>query len=203
MEKIVQLACKQDKNSEGRTPAMLFTEEHKGLVKEGEKWLKDAASSCTVAAALIATVIFAAAITVPGGNNNDDGYPIFSKQKAFIIFAVADALTLFSSVAAILMFLSILTARYAEADFLYTLPNRLTFGLVTLFLSITSMMVAFSATLYLVFCNRKAWMLIPIGALACLPISLFVTLQFPLLVDMIYSTYNPRIFGKKSKCMLH
>ncbi|KAJ9168040.1 hypothetical protein P3X46_019615 [Hevea brasiliensis] len=188
VEKIVQLACKEDKNSEGRTPAMLFTEEHKRLVKEGEKWMKDTASSCTVAAALIATVIFAAAITVPGGNNNDD---------------VSDALSLFSSVAAILMFLSILTARYAEADFLYSLPKRLIFGLVTLFLSITSMMVAFSATLYLVFCNRKAWMLIPVGALACLPISLFVSLQFPLLVDMIYSTYKPRFFGKKSKCMLH
>ncbi|KAF2304103.1 hypothetical protein GH714_027233 [Hevea brasiliensis] len=95
VEKIVQLACKEDKNSEGRTPAMLFTEEHKRLVKEGEKWMKDTASSCTVAAALIATVIFAAAITVPGGNNNDDGYPIFSKQKSFIIFAVSDALPLF------------------------------------------------------------------------------------------------------------
>ncbi|WCJ42795.1 Ankyrin repeat family protein [Euphorbia peplus] len=122
VEKAAQLSCKEDKNSEGKTPAMLFTEEHKGLVKEGEKWMKDAASSCTVAAA----------ITVPGGNNNGDGYPIFSKQKAFIVFAISDALSLFSSVAAILMFLSILTARYAEADFLYTLPKRLIFGLVTL-----------------------------------------------------------------------
>ncbi|KAL0374585.1 UNVERIFIED_CONTAM: hypothetical protein Sradi_3374200 [Sesamum radiatum] len=190
------------KNSKRRTPAVEFSVEHKDLIKEGEKWMKDTANSCTVAAALIATIAFAASITVPGGNNGDSGFPIFSNNTAFNIFALFDALSLFSSTASMLMFLSILTARYAEGDFLYSLPKRLIIGLVTLFLSITSMMIAFSATLYLVFGQKKAWTLIPVAALACLPVTLFVTLQFPLLVGIVRSTYFPGMFGKRSERLL-
>ncbi|XVF35128.1 hypothetical protein REPUB_Repub18cG0118100 [Reevesia pubescens] len=177
---------------------MVFTEEHKELVKEGERWMKDTANSCSVVAALIATVVFAAAITVPGGNNGDSGFPVFTSKKAFVIFAVSDALSLFSSTAAILMFLSILTARYAEDDFLQALPKRLIMGLLTLFTSITTMMIAFSSTLYLVFGNDKTWILISVAASACLLVTLFVYLQFPLLVDMFCSTFGHGIFGKRS-----
>ncbi|KAF5929921.1 hypothetical protein HYC85_000114 [Camellia sinensis] len=100
------------------TPAEMFTDTHKELVKERERWMKDTATSCTIAAALMATVVFAAAITVPGGNNSENGHQIFFKQKPFIIFCISDALALISSIASVLMFLSILTSRYAEEDFL-------------------------------------------------------------------------------------
>ncbi|XP_059635948.1 uncharacterized protein LOC132278152 [Cornus florida] len=188
-------AYNEIENDAKKTPAMVFSEEHKDLVIEGEKWMKDTANSCTIAAALIATIVFAAAITVPGGNNAD-GLPNFSKEIGFIIFAVSDAISLFTSTASLLMFLSILTSRYAEQDFLYSLPKRLIIGLVTLFLSITSMMITFGATLYLVFGHKKGWILIPVAALACLPVTLFVSLQFPLLVDVISSTYGPGIFDR-------
>ncbi|KAK4391873.1 hypothetical protein Sango_1965100 [Sesamum angolense] len=177
---------------------MVFTEEHKILKEEGEKWMKDTSNSCTIAAALIATVMFAAAITVPGGNDNSNGFPIFSGSSAFIIFAISDAVSLFTSATSLLMFLAIQTSRYAEEDFLYVLPKRLIIGLGTLFLSISSMMVAFSATVYLVFARKEAWVLIPVGALACLPVTSFVLLQFPLFLDLVYSTYGPGIFGKQS-----
>ncbi|KAF7127364.1 hypothetical protein RHSIM_Rhsim11G0102700 [Rhododendron simsii] len=198
VEKFLYPGYREMKNAKEETPAMVFTREHKNLVVAGEKLMKDTATSCTIVAALIATVVFAAAITVPGGNNGDNGLPIFSKRKAFIIFAVSDALSLFTSATSLLMFLSILTSRYAEGDFLYALPKRLIIGLVTLFLSITAMMVAFSCTLYLVFGHKKAWTLIPVATLACLPVTSFVSLQFPLLVDVISSTYGPGIFGKQS-----
>ena len=203
VERFVQPDYKDRKNSTGRTPPVQFSEEHKDLIKQGEKWVKDTANSCTVAATLIATIAFAASITVPGGNNNESGFPIFSNERAFVFFAVSDAISLFSSTASLLMFLSILTARCAEADFLHSLPKRLIIGLVTLFVSITSMMIAFSITLYLVFGEKKAWTLIPVAGLACLPVTLFVSLQFPLLVDMICSTYCPRIFGKRSERILY
>lgn len=202
MEKHVLPELKDFKNSSGRTPAMEFSMEHKDLVKEGEKWMKDAANSCTVAATLIATIAFAASITVPGGNNGDTGIPILSHELAFNIFAVADALSLFSSTASLLMFVSILTARYAEVDFLYSLPRRLIIGLVTLFISITTMMIAFSATIFLVFGHKRAWTIAPIAAIACLPVTLFVTLQFPLLMDMIHSTYCPGNFRKQGEGLL-
>ncbi|XP_058191698.1 uncharacterized protein LOC131308721 isoform X2 [Rhododendron vialii] len=190
-------------NKKGETAAVVFTKEHKDLVVEGEKWMKDTANSCTIVAALIATMVFAAAITVPGGNNSEKGTPIFSKRKVFIIFAVSDAISLFTSTTSLLMFLSILTSRYAEQDFLYALPKRLIIGLFTLFLSITTMMVAFSTTLYLVFGHNKEWILIPVAALSCLPITSFVTLQFPLLQDLISSTYGRGIFGKQSDRLLY
>nr|GMC50082.1 protein ACCELERATED CELL DEATH 6-like [Ipomoea batatas] len=202
VEKYVLPDSKDARNSNGRTPSVEFSVEHKDLVKEGEKWMKDTANSCTVSATLIATIGFAASITVPGGNNSDSGFPIFHKNSAFTIFAIFDALSLFSSTASLLMFLSILTARYAENDFLYSLPRRLIIGLTMLFLSITSMMVAFSATIYLVFGEKKAWTLVPVAGLACLPVTLFVTLQYPLLKDMITSTYCPGIFGKRSDRLL-
>ncbi|KAH6799977.1 hypothetical protein C2S52_000441 [Perilla frutescens var. hirtella] len=190
-------------NNARKTAAMIFTEEHRDLKVEGEKWMKDTANSFTIAAALIATVVFAAAITVPGGNESDSGYPIFSKESAFTIFAVSDAASLFTSTTSLLMFLSILTSRYAEEDFLYALPKRLCIGLVSLFLSILFMMVAFSSTLYLVFGQKKAWVLVPVAAFACVPISFFVLLQFPLLIAVISSTYGSGIFGKKSDRPFH
>ncbi|KAL9687583.1 hypothetical protein QQ045_031988 [Rhodiola kirilowii] len=127
---------------------------------EAERWMKDTANSCTISAALITTIVFAAAITVPGGNSGENGIPMFARNKAFIIFGVADALSLFISSISILMFLSILTSRYAEQDFLYALPKRLIIGLVALFVSIASMMAAFSATLYLVFGAHKLWIIL-------------------------------------------
>ncbi|KAI7742137.1 hypothetical protein M8C21_032182, partial [Ambrosia artemisiifolia] len=60
------------KNKDGQTPHDLFTKEHKKLIKEGEKWLKDTSSQCMVVAALIATIAFAAAFTIPGGYNQTD-----------------------------------------------------------------------------------------------------------------------------------
>lgn len=176
---------------------MVFTREHKDLVKEGEKWMKTTAESCSITAALITTIVFAAAITVPGGSNQETGIPLHKKRFAFTIFAAADAISLFASATALLVFLSILTARFSEQDFLVSLPRRMIIGLCTLFLSATMMMVAFSATLYLVFVEQRAWMLAPIGGLTCLPIAAFITLQFPLVVDLFRSTYFP-IFGKRS-----
>ncbi|KAG8362811.1 hypothetical protein BUALT_BualtUnG0035400 [Buddleja alternifolia] len=198
IENFVPPYVRESKNYAGKTPPEIFTEEHKELKKEGEKWMRDTASSCILVAALIVTVVFTAAITVPGGNDQSNGVPIWSKQTAFIIFAMSDAISLFTSATSLLLFLSLWTSRYAEEDFLYVLPKRLSIGLLTLFLSITFMMVAFSATVYLVFGQRRAWVLIPVSALACFPITSFVLLQFPLLVDLISATYGPGIFGKKS-----
>ncbi|CAL5365327.1 unnamed protein product [Camellia sinensis] len=201
VEKLVQPRDKEVRNTNGMTPAEVFTDTHQELVKEGERWMKDTATSCTIVAALIVTVVFAAAITVPGGNNND-GHPYFSKHKAFLIFGIFDALALFSSITSVLMFLSILTARYAEEDFLYALPKRLIIGLVMLFVSILSMMIAFGATLYLMFGDNKVWILAPVVGFSCIPVTLFAVLQFPLLVVMIKSISGSGIFGKRSDRML-
>ncbi|XP_076923391.1 uncharacterized protein LOC143585502 [Bidens hawaiensis] len=196
VKKLVFPTYTTQENIYKQTPDMVFTREHEDLVKKGELWMKTTSESCSITAALIITIVFAAAITVPGGSNQEKGTPLFKKETAFIIFAISDAISLFSSSTALLVFLSILTTRFAEKDFLVSLPRRLFIGLFSLLLSATAMMVAFSATLFLVFCDRKVWMLAPISGLALIPIASFVTLQFPLMMDLVRSTYLP-IFGKQ------
>ncbi|KAK5826105.1 hypothetical protein PVK06_021014 [Gossypium arboreum] len=195
VEKNVQPLYKEMRDSNGRTPRMLFTEEHAKLVKEGEKWMKSTASSCMLVATLITTMMFAAIFRVPGGNDNEKGTPIFLEATSFVIFAVSDALVLFSSVTSILMFLSILTSRYAEEDFLRLLPQRLIVGLTTLFLSIAAMLVAFGATFCIVLSQRLAWIAVPVAFIACIPVTLFAFLQFPLHLDIIQSSYGVGIFA--------
>ncbi|XAR54441.1 hypothetical protein NMG60_11029565 [Bertholletia excelsa] len=197
VERWLRQDFKEKINKDGKTPQMIFTEEHKNLVIDGEKWMRDTANSCAIVASLIVTIVFAAAITVPGGNKQDNGQPVLFKRNGFIIFAISDAISLFSSATSLLMFLAILTSRYAEMDFLYALPKKLIIGLVTLFLSITFMIIAFCCTLYLVFGRGENWVLIGVAILASLPITSFVFQQFPLLVDLISSTYGPGIFGKR------
>ncbi|XP_049385723.1 ankyrin repeat-containing protein ITN1-like, partial [Solanum stenotomum] len=195
VKQIVPPAFWKRLNAEKKAPHVVFTEEHEKLKVDGEKWMKDTSSSCTIAASLIATIAFAAAITVPGGNDQQSGFPTFSGNIAFIIFAISNAASLFTSSTSLLVFLSVLTSRYAEEDFLHTLPRSLILGLLTLFLSITSMIISFSATVYLMFGQKKAWVLLPVATMACLPITSFVLLQFPLLVALISSTYGAGIYG--------
>ncbi|KAI3878160.1 hypothetical protein MKW92_035564 [Papaver armeniacum] len=97
------------RSKEGNTAQQLFMDKHKGLVKEGEKWMRDTSESCMLVATLISTVVFATAFTVPGGNYNDadrniNGLPILLNKNSFIVFAIADSLALFSSITCILAY---------------------------------------------------------------------------------------------------
>ncbi|KAK4426971.1 hypothetical protein Salat_1465900 [Sesamum alatum] len=127
-------------------------------------------------------------------DNNSTALPIFSTEKAFLLFVIADALALLSSVSTVLSFLSILTTHYSVNDFLYALPNRLIIGLISLFLSVTSLVVAFGSTMFLVAAQSNSLILVPIIPLACVPVALFAYLQFPPVLNMIKCTYGPSIF---------
>ncbi|KAJ9550973.1 hypothetical protein OSB04_015018 [Centaurea solstitialis] len=192
LKKLVFPAYINQENIFKETPAMVFTREHKDLVKEGEKWMKTTAESCSITAGLITTIVFAAAITVPGGNRQETGIPVFKDDIAFIIFAASDAISLFASSKALLVFLSILTARFAEQDFLISLPRRLNIGFCALLLSTTAMIVSFSAILYIKTMDDWSNMWISFH-----PNRMFVALQFSLIVDLYQSTYVG-IFGQKT-----
>ncbi|CAB4299285.1 unnamed protein product [Prunus armeniaca] len=183
-------------NKQGMRPHEVFTQNHNKLKEEGEKWMKDTATSCTVVGALTITIMFAAAFTVPGGNNGGTGFPLFLDEKMFMVFIVSDAISLFSSTTSVLMFLGILTSRYAEDDFLKSLPTKMIIGLSTLLISIASMMVAFCSALFLML-HERLWIVIPIIFLASVPVTLFIWMQFPLLVEIFISTYGGGIFDKK------
>ncbi|CAM8951720.1 unnamed protein product [Rhodiola kirilowii] len=196
VESFVQPSYRDILNNEKKTPKMLFKKEHANMVEKGEKWMKDTSSSSMVVAALI--------FTVPGGLKDDGtGTPLLSKDHIFMLFAISDAFALFTSATSVLMFLAILTSRFAEDDFLYALPKRLSIGLLSLFVSIVATMVAFSGTLGLVLRQELAWIALPVGLIACVPVKLFALLQFPLLVELVISTYGPSIFHKQNNLVLY
>ncbi|XP_057989244.1 uncharacterized protein LOC110633868 isoform X2 [Hevea brasiliensis] len=198
VESIVDPSFQENVNMLLEKPKDIFSNQHKQLVSDGEKWMKETATSCTVVGALIITIMFTAAFTVPGGNFQDTGFPIFLHRKSFMTFIISDAISLFASSTSVLMFLGILTSRYAEDDFLKSLPTKLIIGLSTLFISIAAMMVAFCATLIIMF-QGELKLVIPITLLAGIPVTLFILLQFPLLVEILVSTYGPGIFDKNMK----
>lgn len=204
IENIVHPQYKYTRNGDKETAKSVFTEQHKELVEKGEKWMKDTSGSCMVVATLIATVAFAAAFTVPGGNISDtdspiNGVPIFLARRTFALFAVADAVALFSSITSVLMFLAIMTSRYAEEDFYKSLPQKLIIGLATLFISMASILISFGAAFTIVLRNKYSWAPFPVASFGLVSVLLFAFLEFPLFLEMVYFTYSPRIFGNKNQ----
>ncbi|CAN0846664.1 Ankyrin repeat-containing protein NPR4, partial [Linum grandiflorum] len=193
VERVINPIYKHKKNINNETARQIFTRSHKRLASSGEKWMKETATSATVVGALIITIMFTAVFTVPGGNNQETGIPILLNQWAFKIFVVSDSISQFAASTSVLMFLAVLTSRYSEADFLRSLPTKMVIGLSMLFISIATMMVAFSATIVIVM-DRQMECVVPIILLATVPVSLFMLLQFPLLVEIFLSTYGFGIF---------
>lgn len=109
--------------------------------------MKQTAKYCMLVTTLITTVVFTAAFTVPGGYNNNTGIPILENEKLFMVFPVSVAVATLSSLTSMLMFLSILTSRFSDDDFLKFLPLWLVNGVASLFVSIVAMMVAFCSSL--------------------------------------------------------
>ncbi|GKV50725.1 hypothetical protein SLEP1_g57424 [Rubroshorea leprosula] len=188
--------CKEFVNRNGETPQQVFSRDHKQLAKEGEEWMKQTAQSYTVVGALIITIMFAAGFTIPGGNNQDTGFPIFLLNRLFMVFMLSDAISLFSACTSVLMFLGILTSRYAEEDFLKSLPTKLIIGICTLLISITAMMVAFCATVSIMLQGRW-WVINSLVLFASIPVIVFLLLQSRLLIEILQSTYGSGIFIRK------
>ncbi|KAK9678194.1 hypothetical protein RND81_11G194700 [Saponaria officinalis] len=200
VSKFIHPAQRVAKNKQGKTPKMVFREEHQQLMKDGAKWMKHTASSSAVFATLIATVAFAGGMHVPGGTDTA-GLPYLLHQQAFTMFAVADAVSLLLSVISILTFLSIITSRYSEDDFHYILPRRLMIGIGVLFLSIIVMLMAFCVALYLVFrpANTKNQVSIVLYAImiVILVMSVFI------LIQIVRPINGSKVFGKKKDQILH
>nr|XP_011458592.1 PREDICTED: uncharacterized protein LOC101306484 isoform X2 [Fragaria vesca subsp. vesca] len=177
-------------NKNSKTAKDIFTESHTQIVIDGGKWLTKTSQSCSVVAALVATVAFATATTVPGGIDERNGRPTLENQPAFEIFAIASLVALCFSITSMVMFLAILTSRYEERDFEKNLPRKLLFGLTSLFLSITFMLISFCAGHFFVLKDKLKYAAFPVYAISCLPVSFFAIAQFPLYVDLVWATFK-------------
>ncbi|XP_052116954.1 ankyrin repeat-containing protein ITN1-like isoform X2 [Arachis duranensis] len=199
VERIVPAKCKEAKNADGKKPRELFTKTHEELVKSGEKWARDIAGSFTLVGTLIITMMFAAAFTVPGGNDQNTGIPIFLKKRAFKVFIIADAVSLITSSSSVLSFIWILTSRYAENDFLWKLPVKLLLGLITLFFSVLSMMIAFVSALFMMLEGNRG-VVIATTSLAVVPVLVLIPTLLILFFEILVSTLrSPKLLTSKKK----
>ncbi|CAI0550714.1 unnamed protein product [Linum tenue] len=180
-------------------PALLYKVDDRGrnAFMTAVEYRQEQVFNLFVVGALIITIMFTAALTVPGGNK-DTGLPTLLDDRSFKIFMISDAISLYAASTSVLMFLAILTARYSMADFLRSLPTKMVIGLSTLFVSIAAMMVTFSATVVIVM-DRQLEFVVPMILLAAVPVTLFMLLQFPLLIEIVMSTYGPSIFNRNLK----
>ncbi|KAF5444712.1 hypothetical protein F2P56_033820 [Juglans regia] len=200
IEKIVPKSYVNERmRQEEETPRDRFVKTHEELQKNGEKWMRNRANSCMLVAALIATVVFPTAFTVPGGNNQETGIPMFLENNWFTVFFVSDAVAMLFSSSSILVFLSILTSRYTEKDFLKSLPRRLALGLTTLLISIVGMLIAFTAACFLVFKSKTSVPIRIIVAAPAIPISLFFILHYGLWFDISRSAFCSNRFLFRSQ----
>ncbi|CAN1149535.1 hypothetical protein LINPERHAP2_LOCUS17074 [Linum perenne] len=175
-------------NKRGYTPKQILAETHNQLAKNGSEWLTKTSESCSVVAALIATVAFAGSATVPGGTREDTGEPVL--VAAFNVFAITSLVALCLSVTSLVTFLTILTSRFEHRDFAKTLPRTLIWGLTTLFLSITAMLVSFCAAHFYILEDSLRMFSYPVYAATCLPVTIFLLSTFSLYYDLIWAIYS-------------
>ncbi|KAJ0430602.1 putative PGG domain-containing protein [Helianthus annuus] len=200
VEAKVPFSYREKKNKDDKTPRELFTEDHKKLASRGEKWMNRTATQCIVVATLIATIVFGVAFTIPGGYDQTSGFPTFMGKEIYIAFVISDAISLIFSAASILVFLSVLTSRYDEQDFLKSLPQKLMIGFATLFLSILSMLVAFSLSFFVLYHSNLIWVPILISIVAGAPVILYALFYRSLLMDVYHALHGYKnIFKFKPK----
>ncbi|XP_048133988.1 uncharacterized protein LOC125314818 [Rhodamnia argentea] len=151
----IQTTSRQEGNTKvSKTYWHIFLDEHKELLKNGQKWMKSTPSSFLLISTLIAMALFVAALIVSGGNNDSTRVPILLGKDSLVVFAITDALGLFFSMAAILSFSAILTSSCEPEDFLYSLPKKMIIGLSSLFFSLAFMLASFAAALAIVLDER-------------------------------------------------
>ncbi|KAF3973691.1 hypothetical protein ACB098_05G166300 [Castanea mollissima] len=173
------------RNKNGKTADELFQEKHADLLKHAQKWIKETSQSCSTVSVLVATVVFAAAYTVPGGNDAS-GRPNFIDSPFFVLFTIMDVVSLAFSLTSVVMFLSILSSPFEYENFRISLPRKLLIGFTLLFFSVTTTMLSFAATIFLLLhFQKKAWTKTLIYTTAFFPVSMFALMQFPL-----YAAFN-------------
>ncbi|KAM0068857.1 putative PGG domain-containing protein [Helianthus debilis subsp. tardiflorus] len=204
VEALIHPAYRERKNKDGLTPYELSIKEHKDLVDQGEKWLRDMANHCMVIDCLITAMVFAVAYTFPGGyrqtKDKYNGLPVFLSKPSFFVFVLADVVSFLLSCASIAIFSSINTSRFAERDFLQTLPKELMFGLGTLVLSMMMLTIAFSVSFFVCYAKKGFLaMSIIIVVVAGLVVLLFIRLHYRLIYDVGQSSFGSRYHFKPKK----
>lgn len=118
--------------------------------------LNNAINSATVVAVLIATVAFAAIYQIPGqyeeGNGPSQGQAKIANKAAFIIFFVFDSISLFISLAVVVVQTSVVVIEHKAKKQLVFVINKL------MWLACLSISVAFISMTYIVVGPKGRWL---------------------------------------------
>ena len=169
-------------NKKGQTPEEIFTKTHEDLVKQGGDWLSSTANACSVVAGLLVTSTFSTATNLPEvveGNKHSEASKIFA-SSSFVSF--------YTSLVAVVMFLSILTSGYREKDFLHALPWKLLLGLTAFYMSIASTLVSFTTGHFFIFRNQLKFVSSTSYIVAYALVTLFSMAVFPLFFHLVWAT---------------
>ncbi|XP_034697521.1 uncharacterized protein LOC117923373 [Vitis riparia] len=165
-------------NKDHQTAEELFAASNETLHREAKDWLMRATENSTILSVFIATVAFAAAYTVPGGPDQTTGIPILHFKPFFVVFILADVISLTSALTSVGIFLSILTSSFPLQHFKTYLFKKLTLGIKLMVLSVSMMAVAFGATIVLIMTRNQesvVWHVV-----AFLPVPIFFLSYSPL-----------------------
>lgn len=122
----------------------------KDLRKLHREGINNATNSVTVVAVLFATVAFAAIFTVPGGDN-DNGTAVVAGYKSFKIFFIFNAVALFTSLAVVVVQITLVRGETKAERRVVEIINKL------MWLASVCTSVAFMASSYIVVGRRHEW----------------------------------------------
>ncbi|KAI3818883.1 hypothetical protein L1987_12704 [Smallanthus sonchifolius] len=173
VEKICTLLDTTTRNSDEKTASEVFSETNDKLRMEAKEWMCENAKNCSVVAVLIATVAFTSAYTVPGGPDKS-GHPVLRHEPMFLLFTLADAISLSASLTAVIIFLNIVTSPFRFKDFGSSLFEKQLTALILLIVAVAMMMVAFAATLVLTISNEATWSDMTLYGVSFFPVIVFM-----------------------------
>ncbi|POO04125.1 Transmembrane protein [Trema orientale] len=177
------------KNSDNRTPKVLFSLLRHKSIMEGEKRKKKIAASCIVIGTLIVPVVYSASLTVPGGNNtisNATSTVIADNshtEQIFIVLAAVNTNAVALAITSILTSFSVLISCFLGENFVLSMSFRFKFGLISLLLSVVNMMLSYCIASVINYVRHgPKWVQYFIYSSPSLPI---ITLIFFLLIPLL------------------
>lgn len=158
-------------NNDNQTAEELLVASNDQLHKEAKEWLLCTTENCTLLSVFVATVAFGAAYTIPGGSDGSTGIQILNSKPFFMVFVLADVISLALALTSVGIFLSILTSSFPLEDFKSYLFIRLIIGTFCLIFSVSMMAVALGATIVLIMAHN--WKNAFWHVVAFLPVPIF------------------------------
>ena len=117
MKSLSKMFVSNPLNNDKKTAEELFAANNEQLHQDAKEWLMRTTQNCTIPSVFISTVAFAGAYTVPGGPNQDTGIPILHSKPFFLVFILADMISLTMALTSVGIFFSILTSSFPLQDF--------------------------------------------------------------------------------------